>query len=95
MPSSMTRLVEANMKATAAKKWATCMIRVRAEDNPAKEQDELMAPTTLPGFHFSRQGSQVAGRGSLPLGRTASITALMKSPSTKAQPDFQNKSMVV
>ena len=47
IPSSITRLVEANMNATAAIKCAPFFTKARAAANAAKEQEEEAAPKNV------------------------------------------------
>ena len=47
IPSSMTRLVEANMKATAAMKWAPFRTSARAAASAANEHEDEAAPKTV------------------------------------------------
>ena len=45
--SSITRLVDANIKATAATKWMPLSTKARAAASAAKEQDEDAAPKSV------------------------------------------------
>jgi hypothetical protein len=65
MPSSITRLVEANMNATAATKCAPLSTRLRAAARAAKEHELDMAPNTvaspmLRGVAFPSRGARRA-----------------------------------
>ena len=94
MPNSMTRLVEANIKATAATKWAPFTISALAVAKAAKEQDELIAPNNVARLTLFVPALPKYGV-SFPLGTNAWIMALIKYPSTKAHPDFQKKPAAV
>ena len=75
MPSSMTRFVDANMKATAATKWAPFMTRARAAARAANEQDDDAAPKTVARETLLASGSPRYGV-SRPFGTNAWIMAL-------------------
>lgn len=86
----MTRLVEANMNATAATKCAPFI-----DQRPSRGQCRKGAR----GADSPESGGQTDAFGILTtqvwrepaLGTNACIMALIKYPSTKAQPDFQKK----
>jgi hypothetical protein len=64
------------------------MTRALAVASAANEQDELIAPKTVAKLTLLASFPPKKGV-SLPLGTNACIMALIKYPSTKAQPDFQ------
>ncbi len=77
IPSSMTKLVEANMKATAATKWAPFSTRARAAARAAKEQEEETAPKIVERETLLRLGLPMYC-DSRSLGTKAWIMALTK-----------------
>ncbi len=58
-PSSITRLVEANMKATAATKWAPLRTSERAAASAANEHDDEAAPNTVASDTLLKPGSPI------------------------------------
>ena len=94
IPSSMTRLVEANINATVLMKCAPFWKRDLAAAKAANEQEEEMEPNKVE--------SEILLTFPLPIcwvnfffGTKAWIIELIIYPNTKAQPDFQKNPIAV
>jgi len=94
MPSSITRLVEANIKATAATKCAPFSNKDRAVARAAKEHEEDIAPNNVDKERLLKSRAPMYGVNRR-LETKAWIIALTKYPSTKAQPAFQKNPKAV
>jgi hypothetical protein len=89
MPSSMTRLVEANWNAIAAVKLAPLRKIDRAKATAAYEHDEEAAPRPE-AMHSERGESSGSSRLISPLDTTACTTPESAKPRIKAQRISQN-----